>query len=344
MKLAELSAPRQFRLVQGPDLEPGPGEVRARVTHVGVCGSDLHYYAEGSIGDIPCVYPMVLGHEPSGIIDRIGPGVTGWSVGDRVFLEPALFCYHCEFCRTGRHNLCTHLRFMSMPQEPGFFREQVLLPAHNVLALPSGLGGAEATLIEPLAIIVHSLQLIRPAIGETFAVWGAGAIGLLTVALLRLNGAGRIWCIEPAAARREMALRVGADAAIDPRQADPVKELLADTGGRGVDAAVDCVTAPGTINQCIRAAAPGGRVVVTGIPAEVQVPLDFHIMRRKELTFMPVRRSCHENERALALLQAHPKLFGPLITHTEPLDEIGAAFHLAENYDQSPGRVVVQVS
>ena len=101
---------------------------------VGICGSDLHYFSDGGIGDARCLYPMVLGHEPAGVVRKTGPGVSGWSAGDRAILEPALYCYHCEFCMTGHHNVCANIRFMSMPDEPGFFREFVNLPARNLAA------------------------------------------------------------------------------------------------------------------------------------------------------------------------------------------------------------------
>src|SRR5262249_11502772 len=120
--VAELIAQRQFRLIQQPDPEPGPGEVLVRVGAVGICGSDLHSYAEGGIGDTPCAYPMVLGHEPAGTVVKAGAGVTGWTAGDRAALEPALYCYHCEFCRSGRYNICANIRFLSNNYYPGFFR------------------------------------------------------------------------------------------------------------------------------------------------------------------------------------------------------------------------------
>src|SRR2546423_12706339 len=147
MQVAELVGLRQFRLVDGAVSDPGPGELQVRVQAVGICGSDMHSYAEGGIGDSRCRYPMVLGHEPAGTVLKTGPGVTGWAAGDAVACEPAIFCYHCELCQSGRHNLCSSVRFMSTPGEPGFFREVVNLPAGNVLALPRGLSVDEGALI-----------------------------------------------------------------------------------------------------------------------------------------------------------------------------------------------------
>ncbi|MBM3776562.1 MAG: alcohol dehydrogenase, partial [Acidobacteria bacterium] len=117
MLVAELTGRREFRLREERPPEPGPGEVQVRIQAVGVCGSDLHSYSEGAVGDTPCEYPMVLGHEPAGVVVKTGPGVTGWAPGDRAAFEPAIFCYHCEFCMAGLHNVCSELRFMSAPGE-----------------------------------------------------------------------------------------------------------------------------------------------------------------------------------------------------------------------------------
>src|SRR5436305_7618050 len=160
MLVAELIGQREFRLTEQPIEPPGPGEVQVRVGAVGICGSDVHSYAEGAIGDTPCTYPMVLGHEPAGTVVRTGSGVTGWAAGDRAALEPAIYCYHCEFCRSGHHNVCANLRFMSMPGDPGFFRDYANIPAHNLIGIPPGLGARDATIIEPLAVVLHSMQFV----------------------------------------------------------------------------------------------------------------------------------------------------------------------------------------
>src|SRR5215467_4892121 len=130
MRVAELIDHRIFQLREDAPPDPAPGEVQVHLAAVGICGSDLHAYSEGGVGGTPCVYPMVLGHEPSGVIIKTGGGVSGWQDGDRVFCEPAIYCYHCEFCRSGHHNVCSSIRFMSMPRDPGFFRDYVNLPAN----------------------------------------------------------------------------------------------------------------------------------------------------------------------------------------------------------------------
>jgi L-iditol 2-dehydrogenase len=170
MRTAELIAPLTFRLTDMPIGDPGPGEVQVRIEAVGVCGSDLHAYTEGAVGSTPNLYPMVLGHEPAGTIVKTGAGVTGLAAGDRGALEPALYCYHCEFCLSGHHNVCENIRFLSNPGHPGFFRELVNLPAGNFLPIPARMSYGEATLAEPLAIAIHSLRLASIQPGETVAV------------------------------------------------------------------------------------------------------------------------------------------------------------------------------
>lgn len=340
MLVAELAGLRQFRLIEQPITAPRTGEIQVEVKAVGICGSDLHYYADGGIGDTPCVYPMVLGHEPTGSIVAIGDGVTGWTKGDPAILEPAIYCYHCEFCMTGRHNVCANIRFLSTPQEPGFFRQYVNLPAQNVIALPQGINYAEGTLFEPLAIVLHSMKFAQPRPGETAVVFGAGPIGLLTVAVLRLAGAGRIFSVEPIAERRELARRMGADAVLDSKP-DAVAQIKRDTNGRGVDMVFDCAAKDGTLNQCLHAAANTGRIIYTGIPSEISVALDFHEMRRKELAIFNVRRSNHETAQALRMMNEHGKLFGAICTHQRPLTEIGAAFDMLHAYEDGATKVTL---
>ena len=318
--------------------DPAPGEIQLRVEAVGICGSDLHAYGEGAIGDTPCRYPMVLGHEPAGTVVKTGAGVTGWSPGDRAALEPALYCYHCEYCLAGRHNICANLRFLSNPGEPGFFRERINLPAVNLLALPAHVS------LEPLAVALHSMQFAAIGRGETVAVFGAGPIGLLTIACLRAAGSGRIWVVEPIAHRREMARQMGAGATLDPGPADPVRQILADTAGRGVDCAIDCAARGETTNQAIRAARNGGRVVLTGIHSHPVIPFETSPMRRKELALFNVRRSNRESGSALELLAQHPDWFSPLLTHRRPLDRIGEAFSIAEAYADGVGKMIVAPS
>jgi L-iditol 2-dehydrogenase len=339
MRAAELVAPLTFRLAEMEIDDPGPGEVQVRVEAVGVCGSDMHAYTEGAVGGNANVYPMLLGHEPAGRIVKAGVGVTGLAAGDRGALEPALYCYHCEFCLSGHHNVCANIRFLSTPGHPGFFRELVNLPVANFRPIPGGMSYGEAALAEPLGVALHSLRLASIGRGETVAVIGAGSIGLLTIAALRAAQAGRIWAVEPLAHRRELARGIGADVVLEPDEA--VDEILRGTGQRGVDCAIDCAAGDETTSQAAQITRNAGRVVLTGIHTTAFAQVDASAMRRKELTLFNVRRSNHETEEALELLGARAAWFAPLLTHTRQIDRIDEAFAIASQYRDGVGKMIV---
>ena len=344
MQIAELVAVRKFRLSEGEIPPPGPGEVQVEVQAVGICGSDLHAYAEGAVGDMSCVFPMVLGHEPAGVVAALGAGVSGLPLGTAAALEPAHYCYHCEQCLRGRHNICARLRFLSTPGEPGFFRQRVNLPVANLLPLPEDVGVVEGTLVEPLAVALHALSLGRPVLGETALVIGGGPIGLLTMAALKRAGIRRVHAVERVSHRRELALLMGADVVVDALDAagTTAGDLWRDTGGRGFDLVFDCATT-GTEDAALALAAPGGRVVFVGIPSSPRIAMDVHLWRRKELAVHQVRRSNHDGPAALELLTTDQRLFAPLITHQRPLSAIGDAFGLVESYGDGVGKLVIRI-
>ncbi len=333
MTVAQLTGVGQFTLIDQEPPRPGPGELLMRVAAVGICGSDMHAFSEGGVGDSPCKYPMVLGHEPAGVVEAVGDGVTGWSKGDRASMEPAIFCYHCKFCLAGRNNLCENLRFMSTAAVPGFFREMVTLPAVNAFPIQPGTSLEVATLVEPLAVIFHSLNLGNFQAGESAVVAGAGPIGLLTIAVLKLMGASRVWAVEPLAHRREMARAMGADDVLTPEDFSSLRQVA--------DIAFDCAASGQTVNQCIYALKGFGRLVLTGIHAEKRLDLDVHMMRRTELRLICVKRSTTEAHDACKLLEEHLKLFEPMITHTRKLEDIEAAFRMNHNYEDGVVKMLI---
>lgn len=341
MRVAQLHQSRSFQITDLPIADPAPGEVQVRVEACGICGSDLHYFTDGGIGDARCVYPMVMGHEPTGVVVKAGSGAN-WSPGDRVALEPAVYCYRCEQCLAGRHNLCANLRFLGSPSDPGFFREFINLPTENLLPLPSELGFSEGTLFEPFAVVLHSTRFLSLQPGSRFAVFGAGPVGLMTIFTLHLAGASRIWCVEPVAERRELALKLGADAVIDPGPGDAARQILAETGKRGVDAVFDCATRGRSLQDSSLAVRLGGSLVVTGIPSEGRTALDFHLLRRKEVTVFNVRRSNRESETALELLVEHRARLASIVTHEIPFEGLPQAFEKLEGYQDGMVKVVVR--
>lgn len=341
MNVAELIEPGRIRLTEHAIADPGPGEVQVKMGAVGICGSDLLSFSDGGIGAMECQYPQVLGHEATGMVVRTGPGATGWAPGDRAALEPAFYCYHCEFCQAGRYNICSQIRFQSSAGVPGFLRESVNLPAENLRPLPPSLGLEEGTLFEPLAVVLHAMKFVRLDAMETAAVFGAGPIGLLTIVVLKLSGAGRVWAIEPVGHRREMARKAGADAVVDPGVVDASREVLRETGGRGVDVTIDCANRHQSLTECVETTRNGGRLVLMGIPHELETPLNWHAARRKELIIYNVRRSNGESQTALQLLTGQPDRFGPIITHAMPLAQVQSAFEMLHGYSGGVGKVAI---
>ena len=190
MNSIQLVAPRllEARRMPAPS-DPGPGEVLVRLRAIGICGSDMHWYKEGGIGSSRAAYPSVLGHEPAGEIVAVGKGVDSVRVGQRVAVEPAITCGHCEFCRSGHHNNCIGSIFMGSPQMPGLFREYAVMPQRNVVPIPDAISFVGATILEPLSVMLHILELTDIHLGDTVAVMGAGPIGLLMASVARIAGA-----------------------------------------------------------------------------------------------------------------------------------------------------------
>lgn len=353
MRASRLHGVRDLRLEQLPRPAPGPGEVLLKVAAVGVCGSDVHYYREGRIGNQVVTEPLILGHELSAWVAELGPGVTGLEAGSLVAVDPAISCGRCEPCREGHPNLCPHVRFCGTPPIDGVFAEYTVMPAGNCFPLPNapfapledlGLGAVEGALLEPLGIAMHTVDLARLKAGSTVAVLGAGPIGLLIAAVARASGASRIYVTEPLAHRRQFAREYAADEAVNPDEVDVVDALQRLTGGRGVDVAFEAAGAPETAQQAAAIARIGGKVVVAGITADDTLAFNASTVRQKGLTIKLVRRMKHTYPRALRLVSTGQVDLRPLATHFFPLEHIAEAFELVSAYGDGVLRAIVQVS
>ena len=321
--------------------DPGPGEVLVRLRAVGICGSDLHWYLDGGIGSHAARYPMVLGHEPVGEVVAVGAGVSTHFPGERVAVEPSVTCGHCEYCLNGRPNNCPACVFMGSPESPGFFREYAIVPARNAEHFPDRLSWREGTLIEPVAVLAHVLELVHIRVGDTVAVLGAGPIGLLTVTMARLSGATTVIAAEKVAHSLRMAGQCGAGVLIDASSQDIADSILQATGGRGADIVFDAAGSEATINAGIRAARPGGRFVLIGIPSEKQLVVDIHAAMAKEVGITTIKRSNHRGAEAMALL-ASGCIPTNIITHLLPLERTPEAFELLAGYRDGVGKLVIE--
>jgi len=325
MQVARIHGAGDLRLHDEPVPSPGPGEALVRVTAVGVCGSDVHWWQEGRIGDDRIAAPLVLGHECAGVIE------SGARTGERVAIDPAQTCGRCEYCERGEVNLCANLRFAGHAPQDGALRGYVAWPERCLVPLPAALSDSDGAMLEPLGVALYAADLGEVKPGMTVGVFGCGTIGLSVIQIARAAGAARIFATDLAALphRLEAARRFGATAleAAGGREADAI---LRATGGRGVDVTFDASGEPGAVEAAIAAARPGGRAILIGIPCEDRTSFPASVARRKDLAIRVVHRMRHTYPRTIALVESGRVDVRSQVTHRFPLAEVGRAFAVAQ--------------
>lgn len=335
MRAGLLTAIRKVQTGEWPDPTPGPRDCLVAVRSVGVCGSDVHYYERGCIGEqIIKEFPFILGHESSGEVVAVGPEVTRFRPGDRVAVEPGVPCGACEMCVHGHYNLCHAVRFLGTPPIHGAYCEYLAVPEPYVHALPDEMSFDDGAMVEPLSIGLYAADLAAVRPGETVAILGAGSIGLVTLMCVLAAGASAVYVTEPLEARRQAAVRLGAAAGIDPRREAVIPTILDATKGRGVDVVFEAAGSVEAYQQLAEVVRPGGTVVPIGSCAEELVPLPLARFRRKGLTVKFVRRFCHTYPRAIELARSGKANVRSLVTHHYPLERLDEAFRLVEAYDE----------
>lgn len=326
MKVARLHGLGDVRLSEEADPVPGAGESLVRVTAVGLCGSDLHWFSEGGIGDAQLAAPLVLGHEGAGVV--VGGSLDGMLVA----IDPADPCGRCDLCLAGHRNLCPHVRFAGHGRNDGLLRELVAWPTHLLHPVPAGLTAADAAMLEPLGVALHAHDLAHTRLGQAVMVVGCGPIGLGLVQLARLGGARTVIAVEPLAHRRDAAARLGADVVLDPSDDDVVARVLEATG-LGVDVAFEAAGNDDAVGLSVEAAAPGATVILAGIPGEDSTTFPAGAARRKGLTLKLSRRMKEMYPRTIDLVARGAVDVRSLVSDTFALDDAARAFAVAERRD-----------
>ena len=313
---------------QTPQL--GAGQALVRSVFVGVCGSDTH----AQHGMHPHInLPYNPGHEVVGVVEELGDGVDSLAVGDRVVVEPTLPCWHCKQCRQGQENLCENLDFFGCGHPQGGMAEQFTIAANRLHIIPNQLDDLTASLIEPLSTPVHAARIAGQLQGKTIAILGAGTIGLLLLAVVKGQGAARIVVTDPLPAKRDIALRHGADHVIDAR-ADNLVDQVRAALGESADVVFDCVAIQSTVTAAIQMAYKNGTVVIVGVPPkDVTIPLpfvqDYQVRIQGSATYLP-----QDYRASIALLKAGIVPATDFITARYPLAEAAAAFDASSAGDQ----------
>ena len=319
-------------------------EVLVKVEYVGICGSDLHYYETGAIGDYVVKPPFVLGHEPGGTVVEVGKDVKNLKVGDRVALEPGKTCGHCEFCKTGNYNLCPDVVFFATPPVDGVFQEYVAHEAGLCFKLPDNVSTMEGALIEPLAVGFHAAMQGGARAGQTAVVMGAGCIGLVTMMALKAMGVSKVYVIDIMEKRLQKALELGADGIINGAQADVVEEVRKLTDGKGCDLAVETAGTQVTTVQAIHMTKKGATIVLVGYSKSGEMTLPMSLALDKELTFKTVFRYRHIYPMAIEAVAAGKVDLKGIVTDIFELDEAQKAMDYSVNNKADIVKAVIRIA
>ena len=315
MLAARLTGAGSLEVSEEPVPTPGPGESLVRVTAVGLCGSDLHWFGQGAIGDAVITRPLVLGHEMGGVV------VGGPLDGRRVAVDPAVPDNTCPRCREGNHNLCPDVRFAGHGSTDGGLREFMAWPTEYLYPVPEHMDDATVALLEPLGVALHAFDLGHVRFASTVGVVGCGPIGLMLVQVARAAGASRVVAVEPLAHRRAEASRSGADLSLHP---DEVSGQAGD-----LDTVFEVAGNDDAVALAMGLVRPGGRVVLVGIPDDDATRFPASVARRKGLTILMSRRMKEAYPRAVDLVGRKVVDLGRLVSHTFPLAEVERAFTVA---------------
>jgi len=335
----EVNEPLKVEEIPTPEIRDD--EVLVEIKAVGLCGSDVHIVYEGVT---PTSHkPIILGHEPSGVVAAVGKDVTGWKPGDRVSITPGIFCGSCSNCINGHAEICLSRQVIGI-QRDGALAEYLNIPAKNLVRLPEQVPFEVGAIItDAIATPFHALidrAQLKP--GESIAIFGAGGLGLHAVQIAKLAGAKQIFVIDTRDDQLERAKSLGADVTINPSKESPVDRINNMTNGFGVDVSAEFIGLQNTIAQAVESVAIGGRTVVVGLGPEPISVLPPTIFVRKQLSLLGSYGFTKQTIEQLVELVAAGKLnVEESITHTFPLEEVNTALRYLHEKVENPIRVVV---
>jgi L-iditol 2-dehydrogenase len=343
MKAAILTGIRKIELrdVPKPSIQ-NETQVLLRVAAVGICGSDLQYYAAGRIGSDVVRFPFVIGHECVAEVKESGEETSRLKPGDRVVVDPAVPCGLCDQCRSGRPHTCRNLRFLGCPgQMEGSLAEYIAMPESQCFLLEKNTDLNLAVLAEPLSIGIYAIRLLGDALFSSIAILGAGPIGLSVALAAEDRGIQKIYMTDKIDDRVQASQKAGAMWAGNPEKKDIVGKMLEFEPG-GLNAVFECCGDQEAIDQAVELLRPGGKLMIVGIPDDDRVSFDAHRIRRKEIAIQNVRRQNGCIPAAIDLIGRRKKDLGFMVTHSFQLDEAQKAFDLVENYRDGVIKAIIR--
>jgi L-iditol 2-dehydrogenase len=331
MKAVYLTKPGRLETRHAPDPKLRQAtDVLLELSAVGICGSDLHYFRTGRIGSAVLGEPWIMGHECAAVVAEVGSAVSGLAVGDRVAVDPLIACGRCDQCRSGRKHTCREQHFLGCPgQQQGCLCERIVMPSECCFRVPEQLSVGAAVMVEPFAIALHAQRLLGGTAGKHIGILGAGPLAIT----------------DPLAYRLEMARQLGATSVhlLAPGQAESasvVEEILGQHPA-GLDAVFDCSGEQDALDQAAALLAPGGTLLIVGIPEVSRVSFDINVLRRKELILKNVRRQNDCTDLAIELLGSGRVKLDEVITHRFDLSESQDAFELVANYRDGVAKALI---
>ena len=344
MRASGLLVPEKIEMQTRPVPSPGPDEVLVRIACVGVCGSDIHYYRRGRIGDQIVKAPQCLGHEGSGYVAALGSDVKGLQIGQLVAVEPNRVCGWCEQCRSGNYNLCPQVVFLGTPPVEGIFQEYYLFHVSQCFPVPDGVSPAAAAMIEPFVTGLCASRDLNPRPGHSALVIGVGSIGLGCLNMARLYSATCIIALDKLDHRLALAAQQGATHTLNVTKGNPLDFVMQVTHGRGVDCIYEASGAgPEVADLMIEAAVRNGQLSLIGIPVDDYLPIPIHQARRRGLTIRNVRRFANCYPPTIRLLAAGKIDLDSWVTHKLPLEQVPQALELVESYADGVVKAAVEM-
>jgi len=312
---------------------PADNEVLINIKANGICGSDIHFFVEGKLGDFVVTNPYIPGHESSGIIVKAGKLVKNFKPGDKGVIEPGIPCMHCAYCKSGRYNLCLDVKFLSAPPTNGTFCDYICVRSDFVFKVPKTMPFEHAAMVEPTAVAVHAVNRAKFMDGSAAAIFGAGPIGILTMQAFKASGGGKVTCIDVLDSRLKFAKQMGADEVVNGKNCSEIVNI-ADT----VFETAGCDDTTGRLFQAVRL---GGCAVQVGWPRSDQVAMNISSFITKELTYVGVNRYCNAYPTALQYISDGRIRVDEMISRKFKFEDTPEAFKFAHENAEEVIKIIV---
>ena len=343
MKTALLNGLKNISIKTKPDpVIRNETDVLIRTKAVGICGSDIHYYKNGKIGDQVIKFPYRIGHECSGLVERTGLKVKSLKAGDRVVIDPAISCGYCDQCRLGRNHTCRELVFMGCPDEQeGALAELLVVPEKCCYSLPKSISFFQGALVEPISIGNYSIKMVQHLKLNSVGILGAGPIGLSVLLNAKYSNIKRVYMTDKINNRINFAKNLGVYWVGNPVTTDIIKEIRSEEPLL-LDAVFECCGDQDALDQAVDLLKPGGQLIIIGIPAIDRISLDISKLRRKEISIYNIRRQNNCMNSAIEMILNNLTLINSWITHLFPLNRINEAFDLVADYRDNVIKAMVE--